>query len=94
MTAKGITAFYPTISSVKLINGKRKVVTESRLPNHLLRSRNRKTTQTFCLRQRKPPISSFLLSLHPHWQQYRQDSIDSYRLSDGKPKNCVRFRGR
>lgn len=33
MTAKGITAFYPTISSVKLINGKRKVITESRLPN-------------------------------------------------------------
>ena len=33
MTAKGITAFYPTINSVKLINGKRNVVTESRLPN-------------------------------------------------------------
>ena len=28
-----MTAFYPTISVVKLINGKRKVVTESRLPN-------------------------------------------------------------
>lgn len=33
LTAKGITAFYPTINSVKLINGKRKVVIESRLPN-------------------------------------------------------------
>ena len=33
LTAKGITAFYPTINSVKLINGKRRVVTESRLPN-------------------------------------------------------------
>ena len=33
LTAKGITAFYPTINSFKLINGKRKVVTESRLPN-------------------------------------------------------------
>ena len=33
MTSKGITAFYPTINSVKLINGKRKVVIESRLPN-------------------------------------------------------------
>ena len=33
MTAKGITAFYPTTSVVKLIKGKRKVVTESRLPN-------------------------------------------------------------
>ena len=33
MTAKGITAFYPTTEVVKLIKGKRKVVTESRLPN-------------------------------------------------------------
>ena len=33
MTANGVTAFYPTITSVKLINGKQKVVTESRLPN-------------------------------------------------------------
>ena len=32
-TAKGITAFYPTTNVVKLIKGKRKVVTESRLPN-------------------------------------------------------------
>ena len=33
MTAKGITAFYPTTNVVKLIKGKRKKVTESRLPN-------------------------------------------------------------
>lgn len=33
MTAKGIMAFYPTTNVVKLIKGKRKVVTESRLPN-------------------------------------------------------------
>lgn len=33
MTAKGITAFYPTTNVVKLIKGKRKVVTESCLPN-------------------------------------------------------------
>ena len=33
MTAKGITAFYPTTDTVKFIKGKRKVVTESRLPN-------------------------------------------------------------
>ena len=33
MTVKGITAFYPTTNVVKLIKGKRKVVTESRLPN-------------------------------------------------------------
>ena len=33
MTVKGITAFYPTTNVVKLIKGKRKNVTESRLPN-------------------------------------------------------------
>ena len=33
LTAKGITAFYPTTNVVKLIKGKRKIVTESRLPN-------------------------------------------------------------
>ena len=33
LTARGITAFYPTTEVVKLIKGKRKVVTESRLPN-------------------------------------------------------------
>ena len=33
MTAKGITAFYPTTNVVKLIKGKRRIVTESRLPN-------------------------------------------------------------
>ena len=33
LAAKGITAFYPTTNVVKLIKGKRKVVTESRLPN-------------------------------------------------------------
>ncbi len=33
MTDKGLTAFYPTTDTVKLIKGKRKIVTESRLPN-------------------------------------------------------------
>ena len=33
LVAKGITAFYPTTNVVKLVNGKRKVVTESRLSN-------------------------------------------------------------
>lgn len=33
LVAKGITAFYPTTNVVKLVNGKRKIVTESRLPN-------------------------------------------------------------
>lgn len=33
MIGKGVTAFYPTQTKVKLINGKRKEVTESLLPN-------------------------------------------------------------
>ena len=33
MVAKGVIAFYPTQTIVKLINGKRKTVTESLLPN-------------------------------------------------------------
>lgn len=33
MVAKGVTAFYPTISVAKMVKGKRKMVTESRLPN-------------------------------------------------------------
>nr|WP_296051303.1 UpxY family transcription antiterminator [uncultured Prevotella sp.] len=33
MTAKGITAFLPTVNTIRMINGKRKSVTESRLPN-------------------------------------------------------------
>lgn len=33
MVAKGITAYHPTLNTIKIINGKRKTVTESRLPN-------------------------------------------------------------
>lgn len=33
MVANGITAYYPTQNAVKMVKGKRKVVTESRLPN-------------------------------------------------------------
>ena len=47
MTAKGITAFHPTINSVKLINGKRKVVTESRLPNIFFAYGTEKQIKTF-----------------------------------------------
>ena len=47
MTAKGITAFYPTIKTVKLIKGKRKVVTESRLPNIFFAYGTEKQLKTF-----------------------------------------------
>ena len=47
MTAKGITAFYPTTDTVKLIKGKRKVVTESRLPNIFFAYGTEKQLKTF-----------------------------------------------
>ncbi len=92
--AKGIIAFYPTTNAVKIINGKRKVVAESRLPNIFFAFGTEEQLKTFCLRQRKPPIPSFLLSPYTYWQQNRENSIDCSRLSDGKSQNSVRFRGR
>ena len=47
MSAKGITAFYPTINVVKLIKGKRKVVTVSRLPNIFFAYGTEEEIQTF-----------------------------------------------
>ena len=47
LTAKGVTAFYPTTNVVKLIKGKRKVVTESRLPNIFFAYGTEKQIKTF-----------------------------------------------
>ena len=47
LTAKGITTFYPTTNVVKLIKGKRKVVTESRLPNIFFAYGTEKQIKTF-----------------------------------------------
>ena len=47
MTAKGVTAFYPTKNIVKLINGKRKMITESRLPNIFFAHGTEEELQTF-----------------------------------------------
>ena len=94
MTAKGITAFYPTTETVKLIKGKRKVVTESRLPNIFFAYGTEEQLKFFVYDNVNLPIPSFLLSSYPYWQQNREDSIDRSRLSNGKPQNCVRFRGK
>lgn len=45
--AKGIIAFYPTTNAVKIINGKRKVVAESRLPNIFFAFGTEKQIKTF-----------------------------------------------
>lgn len=47
MTAKVITAFYPTNEAVKHIKGKRKIVTESRLPNILFAYGTEEQLKTF-----------------------------------------------
>ena len=47
LVAKGITAFYPTTEVVKLIKGKRKIITESRLPNIFFAFGTEKQLKTF-----------------------------------------------
>ena len=47
MAAKGVTVFYPTQSTVKLIKGKRKIVTESRFPNIFFAYGTEKEIETF-----------------------------------------------
>lgn len=47
LVSENITAFYPTIKVVKLINGKRKAVEESRLPNIFFAFGTEKQIKTF-----------------------------------------------
>ena len=65
LTAKGITAFYPTINTVKLINGKRKVVTESRLPNIFFAYGTEEQLKTFVYDNVNLPFLRFYYS-HIH----------------------------
>ncbi len=59
LVSKGITAFYPTTSVVKLIKGKRKIVTESRLPNIFFAFGTEKQLQTFVYDNVKLPYLRF-----------------------------------
>ena len=65
LTAKGITAFNPIINSVKLINGKRKVVTESRLPNIFFAYGTEEQLKTFVYDNVNLPFLRFYYS-HIH----------------------------
>ena len=67
LTAKGITAFYPTTNVVKLIKGKRKVVTESRLPNIFFAYGTEEQLKSFVYDNVNLPLPPFLLSPHPCW---------------------------
>lgn len=65
MTAKGITAFYPTINIVKLINGKRKIITESRLPNIFFAYGTEEQLKTFVYDNANLPFLRFYYN-HTH----------------------------
>ena len=65
LTAKGITAFYPTTNVVKLIKGKRKVVTESRLPNIFFAYGTEEQLKEYVYDNVNLPFLRFLLSPHP-----------------------------
>lgn len=69
MTAKGITAFYPTTDTVKLIKGKRKIVTESRLPNIFFAYGTEEQLKSFVYR---------LISVDPLVELYRNISPYAY----------------
>lgn len=57
--AKGIIAFYPTTNAVKIINGKRKVVAESRLPNIFFAFGTEKQIKTFVYHNVNLPFLRF-----------------------------------
>lgn len=98
MTAKGITAFYPTQTTVKLIKGKRKTVTESLLPNIFFAYGTLDQLKHFVYDNVNLPFLRFyyrlLLSSHPCWQPNRKDPNDCPQSSDGKSKNHLCCRNR
>lgn len=61
MTAKGITAFYPTTEVVKLIKGKRKIITESRLPNIFFAYGTEEQLKSFVYDNVNLPSSVFII---------------------------------
>ena len=85
--AKGIIAFYPTTNAVKIINGKRKVVAESRLPNIFFALGTEEQIKTFVYDNVNLPFLRFYY--RPRWLQNQQDTIDSPRLSDGKSEDYL-----
>ena len=65
LTAKGITAYYPTQNTIKLIDGKRKVITESRLPNIFFAHGTEEELKTFVYDNINLPFLRFYYS-HTH----------------------------
>ena len=69
LTAHGITAFYPTIKEEKLINGKCKVVTESRMPNIFFAYSTESQLKTYVYDNVNLPYLRF------YYRQVLEDSI-------------------
>lgn len=65
LVSHGITAFYPTINTTKLINGKRKTITESRLPNIFFAFGTEEQLKTFVYDNIKLPYLRFYYQ-HKH----------------------------
>lgn len=75
MTAKSITAFYPTTEVVKLIKGKCKIVTESRLPNIFFAYGTEEQLKTFVYDNVNLPFFRFYYR-HVHgWLQNRETPL-------------------
>ena len=64
LVAKGITAFYPTTNVVKRVNGKRIVITESRLPNIFFAFGTEEELKTFVYDNVNLPYLRFYYSHH------------------------------
>ena len=84
MTAKGITAFYPTTEVVKLIKGKRKIVIESRLPNIFFAYGTEEQLKTFVYDNVNLPFLRFLLSSRPRRRTNHQTTTCCPRIPNRK----------
>jgi len=66
--AHNVIAFFPTLRSVKLIDGKRSFVEESRIPNIFFAYGTEEELKSFVYDNVNLPLSSFLLSQDTRWQ--------------------------
>lgn len=84
--AKGIIAFYPTTNAVKIINGKRKVVAESRLPNIFFALGTEEQIKTFVYDNVNLP---FLRFYYRHVHVGCTDNLQTFHLIVGDYQWCL-----
>lgn len=93
MTAKGITAFYPTTEVVKLIKGKRKIVIESRLPNIFFAYGTEEQLKTFVYDNVNLPFLRFTIVTSTKAHESPNDHLLSPNTKS-KVLNHLRIRSR